>query len=75
MTEKIIGAVDVACKLVQTTDEQDGECSAPLCSVTNLLAVIVHQLEQLRSYDMLTWHKNSGVSLPKKEIWLKFGGD
>ena len=76
MTEKIIGDVDVACELVQTINEQDGECSvrpAPLCWVTNLLAVVVHQPE--RSYDMLTRHENSGVSLPKDEIWLKFGGD
>ena len=71
MTEKIIGDVDVACELVQTINEQDGECSvrpAPLCWVTNLLAVVVHQLEQLRSYSMLTWHENSGVSLLKDEI-------
>ena len=78
MTEKIIGDVDVACELVQTVNEQDGKCSvrpAPLCRVTNLLAVVLHQLEQLRSYNMLTWHENSGVLLPKDEIWLEFGRD
>ena len=73
-----LGGVDIGAEMVQSIYEQDDECifkPVPFCWVRNISVLVTTHLDQLLEKGALTWHENKGVSLPKDELWLKFGGD
>ena len=76
--QEMRGSVDVGAEMVQTISECGGEnvlVPAAFSWVKNLYVLIIQQLDQLHSHGLLTWHNTNAVTLPKNEIWLKFGGD
>ena len=76
-----MGEVIIESELVQTVnDGKDGERNltpAVLTRVVNPLILLIQHLEHLYQSNSLTWHasSDSGPSLPRDEIWVKFGGD
>ena len=70
--------VEFSSQLVQSMTTEEGRCvikPAALCWMKNPLTLIFQHLSQLEEKGALTWHESGGNSLPRKEVWLKFGGD
>eukprot|EP00731_Ephydatia_muelleri_P011462 Em0006g356a len=67
-------AVVLLKKAISTSTEKGGEeiKGAPLIYIPELVAKIVHLLEENERTRRLTWHEGF---IPASEVWIKIGGD